>query len=182
MVVSGDFQGFSEVMLAAMDGAQDPPPAPPASQLWAVWLVQQMALTPEQASSVAQIHPLSSLRLSLLGPLDTPPIRVLPPTPPHPTQQQQEETLDALLADLSARLAHIDRHSAELARACRDPLTLIRRLTASALTHHFCHAAFIMAAASIVGADQLAVLFLSAWPHMPSFSGLQQAFHIVCKR
>jgi len=85
------------------------------------------------------------------------------------------------------RLSHFTQNSAQLAQECTVAADILddvlTQITAGLDTYQFCSGVYMLAVyASCLRADQLAVYLCSAWPFMPSLSGLHAALALIRER
>jgi len=184
----------SEILLSSMDDDAQPPQPPPASPEWMVWLVQQLELDPAQVGVLFKVADLGvwisvcRLYLCLTIPYSSSPLSIPPTFTPT---IDQEEVLYYL-----GRLSQFRRENVELAKECTetvlaaadvldeslmdDSLEQIMELLGS---YQFYSGVYMLAVyASCLRADQLAVYLCSAWPFLPSLSGLHAALALIRER
>lgn len=112
------------------------------------------------------------------------------PSAPASPPRAQEELVYATLESQLQRVAPIQQHRAALiarANECRDEPEVLEELLAqiNACLRTYQIIAFVHGMSvygSILRADQMAVYLLSAWPYMPSLSGLFKALQVIRER
>lgn len=109
---------------------------------------------------------------------------------PTPAALAQEELVYATFESQQQRLAPIQQHCAALtasANECHDEPEVLEELLAqiNACLRTYQIIAFVHGMCvygSILRADQFAAYLLSAWPYMPSLSGLFKALQVIRER